>query len=232
MPDPAVRRVLLAIDASASVATVAVLADGVVLAQDAAPMRDPAADRLLPLVAATVRAAGLSPRDLTGVACGEGPGSFTSLRIAAATAKGIARGGKPELPLFALPSLALVAAAAPPAPGTTWLVAMDARRGQHYVQPLLEDAHGRVMPAAPVTLAPTQDLAAAAAGRAARLLAVDAAAGVLPHARGASRLARGAMLEVPSATWEPHYGRVAEAQARWEAQHGRPLAAAARGGAA
>jgi len=28
-------------------------------------------------------------------------------------------------------------------------------------------------------------------------------------------------------TWEPDYGRLAEAQVRWEAAHGRPLGASA-----
>jgi hypothetical protein len=37
----------------------------------------------------------------------------------------------------------------------------------------------------------------------------------------ASRLA--AAPPVDLATWEPQYGRVAEAQAKWEREHGRPL---------
>jgi hypothetical protein len=48
---------------------------------------------------------------------------------------------------------------------------------------------------------------------------------VHPHARGvapilASIIESGA---VRLASWEPDYGRLAEAQVRWEAAHGRPL---------
>jgi tRNA threonylcarbamoyladenosine biosynthesis protein TsaB len=48
-----------------------------------------------------------------------------------------------------------------------------------------------------------------------------------PHARGVARmmatlLGRG---PVDIDTWEPQYGRLAEAQVKWEAAHGRPLPA-------
>jgi tRNA threonylcarbamoyladenosine biosynthesis protein TsaB len=51
-----------------------------------------------------------------------------------------------------------------------------------------------------------------------------------PHARGAA-----AMLDHiiafgrrPLDTWEPDYGRLAEAQVKWEATHGRPLTSEAK----
>jgi tRNA threonylcarbamoyladenosine biosynthesis protein TsaB len=47
-----------------------------------------------------------------------------------------------------------------------------------------------------------------------------------PHARGVAPVLD-AILErgpVDLASWEPDYGRLAEAQVRWEATHGRPLA--------
>jgi tRNA threonylcarbamoyladenosine biosynthesis protein TsaB len=48
---------------------------------------------------------------------------------------------------------------------------------------------------------------------------------VFPHARGASVL--GQLTPWPPAadlaTWEPNYGRLAEAQVKWEAAHGRAL---------
>jgi tRNA threonylcarbamoyladenosine biosynthesis protein TsaB len=48
---------------------------------------------------------------------------------------------------------------------------------------------------------------------------------VAPRARAAARLA-GLIDATPAAdlaSWEPAYGRLAEAQVKWEAAHGRPL---------
>ncbi len=67
-----------------------------------------AAERLLVLVDEALMEAGLRPADLQGVVCGAGPGSFTGLRIGAATAKGLcfALG----LPLVMVSSLRALAA--------------------------------------------------------------------------------------------------------------------------
>lgn len=46
-------------------------------------------ERLLQLIEGCLAELGLRPADLDGVACGAGPGSFTGLRIGAATAKGL-----------------------------------------------------------------------------------------------------------------------------------------------
>jgi hypothetical protein len=40
--------------------------------------------------------------------------------------------------------------------------------------------------------------------------------------RLASLVERGGVADL--ASWEPSYGRLAEAQVKWEAEHGRPLA--------
>jgi tRNA threonylcarbamoyladenosine biosynthesis protein TsaB len=53
--------------------------------------------------------AGLEPTDLAGIVVGEGPGSFTGVRVAAATAKGLCRGL--DVPLWAISSLAAGAVA-------------------------------------------------------------------------------------------------------------------------
>jgi hypothetical protein len=46
-----------------------------------------------------------------------------------------------------------------------------------------------------------------------------------PHARGAASILVSIIDAGPVnlASWEPDYGRLAEAQVRWEAVHGRPL---------
>jgi hypothetical protein len=46
-----------------------------------------------------------------------------------------------------------------------------------------------------------------------------------PHARGVASILPSIVDSGPVnlASWEPDYGRLAEAQVRWEAAHGRPL---------
>jgi tRNA threonylcarbamoyladenosine biosynthesis protein TsaB len=46
-----------------------------------------------------------------------------------------------------------------------------------------------------------------------------------PRAAAVAFVAAPWVREVALATWEPAYGRLAEAQVKWEAAHGRPLAA-------
>ena len=100
--------VVLALDASATTGTVAVLRDGIVVSEREEVMRNDAEERFLPAVLDALEVVGESLGSLSAVACGGGPGSFTSLRVAAATAKGIAEGR--GIPLYAMPSLALIVA--------------------------------------------------------------------------------------------------------------------------
>lgn len=62
------------------------------------------AARLIPAVEEALRAAGVERAQLAGIVVGEGPGSFTGVRVAAATAKGLAHAL--GLPLRAISSLA------------------------------------------------------------------------------------------------------------------------------
>ena len=49
---------------------------------------------------------------------------------------------------------------------------------------------------------------------------------LFPHARGFALLIRDGIAQpVEMTSWEPNYGRKAEAQVRWEATHGRELGA-------
>ena len=100
-------------------------------------------DRLLSLIAACLDEAGLAPRDLEAVVCGAGPGSFTGLRIGAATAKGLCLGlGVPLVMVSSLATLAARHAGAAPA----ILPCIDAWRGQVYAQLFLEGDAGDVPP--------------------------------------------------------------------------------------
>lgn len=211
----------LALDASTYVGTVAVLSDGVVVAAREALMRGEHEERLMPAVLAALADARAVPRDVARVVCGAGPGSFTSLRIAAGIAKGVAHGA--DVPLYAVSSLALVVAGASPAlPPGRYIAALDAMRGERYAQTIVVLANGRVVADGASALATCEQLAATG----------DRVVGPLdpgahaPHARGVAAMIEACLAEGPVDldAWEPSYGRLAEAQVRWEAAHGRPLA--------
>ncbi len=64
------------------------------------------AETLMPAVEFLFKDSSISPKSLNLVVCSAGPGSFTSLRIGMATAKGIARGA--DCDLKAVPALPLL----------------------------------------------------------------------------------------------------------------------------
>ena len=118
--------IVLGIDTATRFSDVAIVRDGAVIAEARGDAQGRGTD-LLVLVDRVCADATLSPRELDAVAIGAGPGSFTSLRIGMATAKGIAfAAGKP---LWAVSSLA---ALAEPAPGERVAAVLDARRGEVY----------------------------------------------------------------------------------------------------
>ena len=211
----------LAIDASTYTGTVAVLRDHRLLAAGAAAMRGEREERLMPAVSAALASAGITVDALDRVVCGGGPGSFTSLRIAASVAKGIAmvRG----IPLLAVPSLALIVAGqeSPPDAGR-YLAIVDAMRGDVYAALVGVDEEGRVAPESAPRLVPSSDAADLARRVGAVPIGPGQGFGAWPHARGVARL-ESSLVAVSLQDWEPAYGRLAEAQVKWEATHGRAL---------
>ena len=81
---------ILAFDCSGPWCAVCVLSDGAVRAAREEAMAKGQAERLFPLVEEALAEAGVGYPDLTAVACGIGPGSFTGLRVAVAAARGLA----------------------------------------------------------------------------------------------------------------------------------------------
>ncbi len=215
----------LALDASTYRGTVAVLEDDRLLVERSVAMRGRDAEALMPAVDLALGDAGCGLRGVNRVVCGSGPGSFTSLRIAASIAKGLAVGR--SIPMFAVPSLALIVAAnvsdGPRGP-RRYLATLDALRGESYLAEFEHDA-GVVRPRSDLQLVRTEEVLALAERSGARAVGPDQLDHWLPHARGVALL--GQALEelgpVDVATWEPIYGRLAEAQAKWEATHGRAL---------
>jgi tRNA threonylcarbamoyladenosine biosynthesis protein TsaB len=215
--------ITLALDASTYVGSVCVVAGRDVLSARTVPMRDARSERLMPAVAEALGEAGMSADQMDRVVCGEGPGSFTSLRIAASIAKGLA--AATGRPLYAVSSLALmVAAVRPPLAAGDYLAVLDALRGEAYAARCLIDERGEVAEVSAVALVGRDDLAAVAGGR--PIVGDERGAAAVPDARGVLRTL--ALLDrsgpVDLRHWEPRYGRVAEAQRRWEATHGRSLA--------
>jgi tRNA threonylcarbamoyladenosine biosynthesis protein TsaB len=217
--------ITLALDASTYRGTVAVLAQDRVLVQASAPMKGRDAENLMPAVDRALRDAGSSFRAVGRIVCGAGPGSFTSLRIAASLAKGIAVGR--DVPLYAVSSLALIVAgnvSDGPRGVRRYLAVLDALRSESYVAEFEHDA-GTVRPVGEMRLIPTEEVSALGGRLDARVVGPDQADHWQPHARGVALLEEHIVREgsVNLAAWEPVYGRLAEAQVKWETAHGRAL---------
>jgi tRNA threonylcarbamoyladenosine biosynthesis protein TsaB len=215
----------LVLEASTYAGSAALLDRGVLVAERSVAMRGREHEALMPAVAELLAERGLAVSRIERVVCGAGPGSFTSLRIAGAIAKGIALAA--VCPLVPVSSLALLASLDEQTPGR-YLAALDAMRGEQYVALFELGEAGDLTMVGAVGLVASADLHARAATLGARVVGPgeSGAAGIGPHARGAARLGRliDATPDADLAGWEPAYGRLAEAQVKWEATHGRSLA--------
>ncbi|MEO8909089.1 MAG: tRNA (adenosine(37)-N6)-threonylcarbamoyltransferase complex dimerization subunit type 1 TsaB [Gemmatimonadaceae bacterium] len=182
-------------------------------------------EKLMPALAECMRDAGVKGNAIAQIVCGAGPGSFTSLRVAGSVAKGLAVGY--GAPLYAVSSLTLTVTGARPAlPAGDYLSVLDAMRGEYYVARLtLRSDHSATQQGA-MSLLTVEELAALTqAGSAPRVVGPGQVLDFHPHARGVAPLLESILESGPVdlASWEPDYGRLAEAQVRWEAEHGRPL---------
>lgn len=98
---------ILAFDTSGPIGSVAVAHDGDVRARGVLRVQTGHASGLVPMIDQVLSEAGVARHELSGVVVGEGPGSFTGVRVAAATAKALSRAL--DLPLWAVSSLAAAA---------------------------------------------------------------------------------------------------------------------------
>ena len=236
----------LAIDTATEIASVATgrqVASGLVHAETGAHARGARrhATEIVRLVDFALAGLGIRPADLSGIVLGDGPGSFTGLRIGWAAAKGLAQ--EAGVDLVAVPSLMAAAGGAAVKLGPVPIAAcFDALRGQVYgaiyvVHP------GRVETLVPAAVLTVPELARIATVRPQLVVgdgamlyadAVRAWSGAAPVPLAALPPAASVMLSLfmregatraiaDPATAEPVYGRPAEAQVKWEARHGRPL---------
>ncbi|MGH7576190.1 MAG: tRNA (adenosine(37)-N6)-threonylcarbamoyltransferase complex dimerization subunit type 1 TsaB, partial [Longimicrobiales bacterium] len=104
---------LLAIDTATSMGSVAIGDGDRVLAELTLGVGTRHSAALLPAIRFALEHAGLEPGQIDGVVVGAGPGSFTGVRIAAATAKALVHAT--QRPLYAYSTLLALAAAVVPA---------------------------------------------------------------------------------------------------------------------
>ena len=220
----------LAIDGSTYAGSVALLRRTKVLAErtlkddDGAAPRGGRGERLMPAIADCLRETEARREEIARVICGSGPGSFTSLRVAGSIAKGLATGYC--IDLYAVSSLLLTAAGAqPPLPSGEYLSVLDAMRGEFYAARIhvRQGAADQIEPAAIISAQSLQEIRAMEHN--VRVIGPGQQIDARPHARGVAQVLEAVLNAGPVdlASWEPEYGRLAEAQVRWEAAHGRKL---------
>lgn len=122
---------VLGIETSSSRGSIALLSDDEVVAVGEHERANAHAEAIQQLLLDAMKQAGWKPKDLDVVAVGQGPGSFTGLRVGIALAQGIATGR--GVPLVGVPSLAAMAAAIPPEVEGVRVPLVDARRGEYFL---------------------------------------------------------------------------------------------------
>lgn len=120
---------ILALDSSGLVASAAYLADGVMIAEYTVNNKLTHSQTLLPMLDVIKKQVGIELNDLDAIAAAMGPGSFTGLRIGAATVKGL--GLALDKPVIPVPSVDGLAYQLYGAQGIICPI-MDARRNQVY----------------------------------------------------------------------------------------------------
>ena len=216
---------ILVIEASTRHASVALIAAGAVVMDASVTSHDPITgarvEGLMPAIATCFERAQSSPQQLSSVVCSAGPGSFTSLRSAAALAKGFC--SVLRIPLYTVPTMELLVATARLSTGL-YMTALDAGRGEYYVSNV-EVLDGCITDITPISIVSGTRLHTQASEQHATLVGLGLDVDVFPRASAVLALLprMTAAGPVPIDTWEPRYGRLAEAQVKWEAAHGRLL---------
>ena len=120
---------ILALDSSGNVATVSLLQDDILLSEYTIDYKKTHSQTLLPMLDEILQRVEFPLESIDAIAVAKGPGSFTGLRIGAATAKGL--GLALDKPLIPVPTTAAMACLLWDHPGIVCPI-MDARRSQVY----------------------------------------------------------------------------------------------------
>lgn len=127
---------ILSLETSTSLGTCALWLDGQIL-ERCCPDGVSHSETLLPLIRALLDEAGLKVSQLDAIAFGAGPGAFTGLRVACATAQGLAISADlPVLPVVSLQALAF------PGDAAAVFSVIDARMGEVYAAAYRRNAQG------------------------------------------------------------------------------------------
>lgn len=136
---------ILGIEASTPVSSVALLGAEGMVSEYSLARRRTHSERLLPAIETVLHDANLSGEELAGVAISVGPGSFTGVRVAVSTAKGLARAwNKPVIPVSSLEGLAHRF----PAVQRPLYALLDARKGEVYAA-CFRNRNGVLLPETP-----------------------------------------------------------------------------------
>jgi tRNA threonylcarbamoyladenosine biosynthesis protein TsaB len=174
---------VLGLDAATAACSAAVVEDGRVLARISRPMEHGHAQALVPMILEAMGGRPFEELDAIGVT--RGPGGFTGIRVALATARGL--GLAAGRPVIGVTTFAAVARSAePPAGASKLLVLIESKRPDLYAQ--LFDASGEAL-AEPAALLP--DALPDYAGPGLLALAGDGAQRALPAFGGSALLATG-----------------------------------------
>ncbi len=118
---------LLSLDTASTTLSLSLFENEKVLAKFDETMLRGQAERLIPEIQTLFQKAGREVKDLSAVSVGVGPGSFTGVRVALATARGFALAL--NVPVYGVSSLDAYAYGA----GEDVFVALDTKRGDFYV---------------------------------------------------------------------------------------------------
>ena len=176
---------MLSLSTSGPIASAAVIKDGQVLSREVGGHGRTHSETIMPLCEKALQTAGYTPKNMDAFGVDAGPGSFTGVRIGAATLKGIAFGkNKPCCAVSALEALAYNLR------GTDGVVCalMDARRGQFYTATFAISG-GEVTRLTPDEAKSGEEIARACAGQSALCLVGDGAEAALPFFGSAAVLA-------------------------------------------